>query len=49
MEVVIGPTMAGLSVAAMPAGFSDHGLPMGIQIIGRPQGRPRGAGNGDGL
>jgi amidase len=38
MEVVIGPTMAGLPVAAMPAGFSEKGLPMGIQIIGRPHG-----------
>ncbi|MCJ8052318.1 amidase [Shinella curvata] len=34
MEVVIGPTLAGLPVAAMPAGFSDNGLPAGIQIIG---------------
>ena len=37
MEVVIGPTMAGLPVAAMPAGFATHGLPAGIQIIGRPR------------
>ncbi|MGK6311743.1 amidase [Neorhizobium sp. DT-125] len=37
MEVVIGPSMAGLPVAAMPAGFNDRGLPNGIQIIGRPQ------------
>lgn len=37
MEVVIGPTMAGLPVAAMPAGFGSHGLPGGIQIIGRPR------------
>ena len=37
MEVVIGPTMAGLPVAAIPAGFGGHGLPMGIQIIGRPR------------
>ncbi|MFD1328552.1 amidase [Mycoplana ramosa] len=37
MEVVIGPTMAGLPVAAMPAGFGDNGLPAGIQIIGRPR------------
>ena len=37
MEVVIGPTMAGLPVAAMPAGFSANGLPMGIQIIGPPR------------
>ena len=37
MEVVIGPTMAGLPVAAMPAGFGDQGLPMGIQIVGCPR------------
>jgi amidase len=37
MEVVIGPTMAGLPVAAMPAGFSENGLPTGIQIIGPPR------------
>jgi amidase len=35
MEVVIGPTLAGLPVAAMPAGFGANGLPTGIQIIGR--------------
>lgn len=34
MEVVIGPTLAGLPVAAMPAGFGAEGLPAGIQIIG---------------
>ncbi len=38
MEVVIGPSMAGLPVAAMPAGFGPNGLPNGIQIIGRPRG-----------
>ena len=37
MEVVIGPSMAGLPVAAMPAGFGTGGLPAGIQIIGRPR------------
>ena len=38
MEVVIGPTMAGLPVAAMPAGFGGKdGLPAGIQIIGPPR------------
>ncbi|CAK7256725.1 amidase [Shinella sp. YE25] len=37
MEVVIGPTLAGLPVAAMPAGFGANGLPAGIQIIGRPR------------
>jgi amidase len=30
--------MAGLPVAAMPAGFGASGLPAGIQIIGRPRG-----------
>ncbi len=35
MEVVIGPTLAGLPVAAMPAGFGANGLPAGVQIIGR--------------
>lgn len=37
MEVVIGPSMAGLPVAAMPAGFGEKGLPTGIQIVGAPQ------------
>ncbi|CAN7476385.1 amidase [Rhizobium sp. LjRoot254] len=37
MEVVIGPSMAGLPVAAIPAGFSQNGLPTGIQIIGPPR------------
>ena len=37
MEVVIGPTLAGLPVAAMPAGFGAGGLPAGIQIVGRPR------------
>ncbi|MBW6421865.1 amidase [Rhizobium sp. XQZ8] len=37
MEVVIPASMAGLPVAAMPAGFGTNGLPNGIQIIGRPR------------
>lgn len=37
MEVVIGPSMAGLPVAALPAGFSDRGLPNGFQLIGPPR------------
>jgi len=35
MEVVIGGTLSGLPVAALPAGFSERGLPMGMQFIGR--------------
>ncbi|WP_117192260.1 amidase [Rhizobium terrae] len=38
MEVVIPASMAGLPVAAMPAGFNLNGVPNGIQIIGRPRG-----------
>jgi len=38
MEVVIGPTMAGLPVMSVPVGFGQNGLPMGLQIIGRPHG-----------
>ncbi|MGF9564811.1 amidase [Neorhizobium sp. JUb45] len=37
MEVVIGPTMAGLPVAAMPAGFGAGGLPTGVQFVGPPR------------
>jgi len=38
MEVVIGPTLAGLPTLNVPAGFDRAtGLPMGIQIIGKPQ------------
>ncbi len=37
MEVVIGPSMAGLPVAALPAGFSAQGLPSGFQLIGKPR------------
>ncbi|MEK9720339.1 MAG: amidase family protein, partial [Quisquiliibacterium sp.] len=38
MEVVIGPTLAGLPVISVPVGFSATGLPMGMQLIGRPRG-----------
>jgi len=37
MEVVIGPTLAGLPSISVPVGFSTTGLPMGLQIIGPAQ------------
>jgi len=36
MEVVIGPTMADLPALSVPVGFGATGLPMGMQVIGRP-------------
>ncbi len=38
MEVTIYATLAGLPAMSVPAGFSKTGLPMGLQIIGKPQG-----------
>jgi amidase len=37
MELVILATMAQLPALNVPVGFGDAGLPMGMQIIGRPQ------------
>jgi amidase len=37
MEVTIYATFAGLPAVCMPAGFNDQGLPIGIQLIGRPR------------
>nr|WP_316641978.1 amidase [uncultured Roseateles sp.] len=38
MEVVIYATLAGLPCISVPAGFSATGLPMGLQLIGKPRG-----------
>ena len=38
MEVVTPWTLIGVPIAAVPAGFNKDGLPMGIQIIGKPRG-----------
>jgi amidase len=38
MEVVAGATVAGLPAISVPAGFDARGLPMGLQLIGPPQG-----------
>jgi amidase len=37
MEVVILPTLAGLPAISVPTGFNAAGLPMGMQLIGKPQ------------
>jgi amidase len=37
MESVIYATFAGLPCISIPCGFSAAGLPMGLQIIGKPQ------------
>jgi len=38
MEVVIYATFAGLPCLNVPVGFGPTGLPMGMQLIGRPRG-----------
>ncbi len=37
MEVVVPGTMSGCPVVSLPAGFGPGGLPMGLQIFGRPR------------
>jgi len=36
MEVVVPASLIGLPAVAVPAGFGERGLPMGLQIIGAP-------------
>jgi amidase len=38
MEVVVIATFAGLPAISVPVGFSASGLPMGMQLVGRPRG-----------
>jgi amidase len=38
MEVVVPASMAGAPAISVPAGFNGAGLPMGLQLIGRPRG-----------
>ncbi|WP_454056509.1 amidase [Cupriavidus sp. Marseille-Q8015] len=37
MEVVVPWTLAGAPVISVPVGFGEQGLPMGMQLIGRPR------------
>jgi amidase len=38
MEVVIYATFAGLPCISVPVGFDERGLPLGMQLIGKPCG-----------
>ena len=36
MEVMVPVSLSGLPGAGIPAGFDERGLPLGLQIIGKP-------------
>ena len=38
MEVVIYATLAALPAISVPTGLGAGGLPMGLQLVGRPRG-----------
>jgi amidase len=37
METVAPWSMTGMPVLGMPAGFDARGLPVGVQLVGRPR------------
>jgi len=37
MEVAAGVTLTGCPAISVPVGFSADGLPMGMQLVGRPR------------
>jgi amidase len=37
MEVMAPVTLAGVPAISVPAGFDARGLPLGLQLIGRPR------------
>jgi amidase len=37
MKVVVPGSMCGCPIATVPAGFGANGLPMGLQLVGRPR------------
>ena len=38
IEVMVPGTLTGCPIMSLPVGFNPAGLPMGVQIIGRPRG-----------